>query len=115
VRHSGTANSSLRAVSAHPFDKRRRIYAQIGRRGAGIDDDMDSILPVQCWMARTALGWSVRELALAADVSRDTVVRFERGDGLKAITVEAIQDALERAGVFFIDANDGGPGARLQR
>jgi transcriptional regulator with XRE-family HTH domain len=66
-------------------------------------------------MARTALGWSVRELALAADVSRDTVVRFERGDGLKAITVEAIQDALERAGVFFIDANDGGPGARLQR
>ena len=29
----------------------------------------------------------MRKLALAADVSRDTVVRFERGDGLKAITV----------------------------
>jgi hypothetical protein len=76
----------------------------MGRRGAGIDDDMDPILPIQCWIARTALGWSVRKLALAADVSRDTVVRFERGDGLKAITV-----------VFFIDAHDGGPGARLQR
>jgi transcriptional regulator with XRE-family HTH domain len=87
----------------------------MGRRGAGIDDDMDPILPIQCWIARTALGWSVRKLALAADVSRDTVVRFERGDELKASTVEAIQEALERAGVFFIDAKDGGPGARLQR
>jgi hypothetical protein len=34
---------------------------------------------------------------------------------VKAITVEAIQDALERAGVFFIDAHDGGPGARLRK
>jgi hypothetical protein len=57
----------------------------------------------------------VRKLALVADVSRDTVVRFERGDEVKAITVEAIQDALERAGVFFIDAHDGGPGARLRK
>jgi transcriptional regulator with XRE-family HTH domain len=73
------------------------------------------ILPVQCWIARTALGWSVRKLALAAEVSRDTVARFERGGELKAITVEAIQDTLERAGVVFIDAHDGGPSARLQR
>jgi hypothetical protein len=72
------------------FGKRRRIYARMGRRGAGIDDDMDPILPIQCWIARTALGWSVRKLALAADVSRDTVVRFERGDGLKAITFSSL-------------------------
>ena len=57
----------------------------------------------------------MRKLALAADVSRDTVVRFERGDGLKAITVGAIKNALERAGVVFIGSHDGGPGARLQR
>jgi hypothetical protein len=57
----------------------------------------------------------VRKLALAAEVSRDTVARFERGGELKAITVEAIQDTLERAGVVFIDAHDGGPSARLQR
>ena len=53
--------------------------------------------------------------SLAAEVSRDTVARFERGGELKAITVEAIQDTLERAGVVFIDAHDGGPSARLQR
>jgi hypothetical protein len=28
-------------------------------------------------------------------------------------TVEAIQRTLEKAGIIFIDANDGGPGARL--
>jgi hypothetical protein len=76
---------------------------------------MDSIVPVQCWMARTALGWGVRDLARAAEVSPDTVTRFERGDTLKEITVEVIQRTLERAGVVFIGASSGGPGARLER
>jgi hypothetical protein len=111
-RRGGT---STRRTGKTLFGKRRRIYARIARRGAGIGDDMAPILPVQCWIARTALGWSVRKLALAAEVSRDTVARFERGGELKAITVEAIQDTLERAGVVFIDAHDGGPSARLQR
>jgi hypothetical protein len=39
-----------------------------------------------------------------------------RARGLrKATTVEAIQRALENSGVIFIDANDGGPGARLRK
>jgi hypothetical protein len=42
------------------------------------------------------------------------VVRFERGEPLKASTVKVSQSALEKAGVIFIDANDGGPGARLR-
>jgi hypothetical protein len=29
-------------------------------------------------------------------------------------TVEMIQIALEKAGVIFVDANDGGPGVRLR-
>jgi hypothetical protein len=41
------------------------------------------------------------------------VARFERGDSVRPSTVEAIQRALEKAGVIFIDAKDGGPGARL--
>jgi transcriptional regulator with XRE-family HTH domain len=73
-----------------------------------------TIVPVQCWIARTALGWNVADLARAAQVSRRTVSDFERGGSLKATTVEAIQRALEKAGVIFIDANDGGPGARLR-
>jgi transcriptional regulator with XRE-family HTH domain len=72
-------------------------------------------LPVQCRMARAALGLGVRELAAAAKVASDTIVRFERGDELKARTVEAIRDALESAGVEFIDENGGGPGVRLRK
>jgi transcriptional regulator with XRE-family HTH domain len=76
---------------------------------------MAPILPVQCFLAREALGWAATDLARAAGVSRRTVADFERGGSLKASTVEAIQHALERAGVIFIDANDGGPGARLRK
>lgn len=54
-------------------------------------------------MARAALGLGVRELAKLADVSPDTIARLERGDELKANTVDIIQSALERAGVEFID------------
>jgi transcriptional regulator with XRE-family HTH domain len=74
---------------------------------------MITIVPVQSWMARTALGWSERDLARAAEVSPSTVRRFERGKTLKVITVEVIQRALEKAGVIFIDASGGGPGVRL--
>jgi transcriptional regulator with XRE-family HTH domain len=73
------------------------------------------LLPVQCQMARAALGWGVRDLAAAAKVGVDTVTRFERGDALKERTVEAIQRALEDAGIEFIPENGGGPGARLRK
>jgi transcriptional regulator with XRE-family HTH domain len=72
---------------------------------------MAPILGVQCFLARTALGWDATHLARAAEVSPPTVRRFERGDSVMPRTVEAIQGALEKAGVIFIDANDGGPGA----
>ena len=73
------------------------------------------LLPVQCRMARAALGFGVRELAAAAKVSIDTVARFERGAELKERTIEALQRALEAAGVEFIRENGGGPGVRLKK
>jgi transcriptional regulator with XRE-family HTH domain len=73
------------------------------------------LLPIQCRMARAALGLGVRDLAEAAKVSVDTVARFERGDELKERTIEALQRALEIAGVEFIDENGGGPGVRLRK
>jgi transcriptional regulator with XRE-family HTH domain len=73
------------------------------------------LLPVQCRMARAALGLGVRELAAAAKVSIDTVTRFERGDELKERTIEALHRALEAAGVEFINENGGGPGVRLKK
>jgi transcriptional regulator with XRE-family HTH domain len=66
-------------------------------------------------MARTALGWGVRDLAEAADVSHDTVARFERGEELKDRTVAAMQMALEEGGVEFLPENGGGPGVRLAK
>jgi transcriptional regulator with XRE-family HTH domain len=64
-------------------------------------------------MARAALGLGVRDLAAAAKVSIDTVARFERGDELKERTIEAIQRALEAAGVEFTNGDQ--PGVRLMR
>jgi transcriptional regulator with XRE-family HTH domain len=57
----------------------------------------------------------VRELAAAAKVSVDTVARFERGEELKERTIDALQRALEAAGVKFIDENGGGLGVRLTK
>jgi|SRR6516164_3700153 len=69
--------------------------------------------PLQCRMARAALGWGVRELAAAAKVSTDTVARFERGDELKERTIDALQRALEAAGIEFTNGDQ--PGVRLTR
>ncbi len=70
-------------------------------------------LPVQCKMARAALGLGIRELARAAKVSIDTVARFERGEELKERTRDAIQRALGDAGVEFTNGDQ--PGVRLAR
>ena len=71
--------------------------------------------PLQCRMARAALGLGVRDLAALAKVSPDTVARFERGDTLRERTVEDLRRALEDAGVEFIPENGGGVGVRLRK
>ncbi|MGO6667675.1 MULTISPECIES: helix-turn-helix domain-containing protein [Rhizobium] len=68
-------------------------------------------------MARTALDMGVKQLADAADVSTNTIVRFERGEDLKPRTIAAIRTVLEEAGVVFLDGDysgSGGPGIRLK-
>ena len=57
----------------------------------------------QCRMARAALNMGVRELAKLAKVATGTITRLEAGEELKPRTVEAIQHALERKGVEFIN------------
>ncbi|WP_408736476.1 helix-turn-helix domain-containing protein [Acetobacter sp. UBA5411] len=68
-------------------------------------------------MARAGLALGVRELELAAraDVSTNTITRFERGEALYLWTVDAIRTALEPAGVEFIAENGGGAGVRLRK
>ena len=69
---------------------------------------------VQVRMARAALGWGVRDLAVYAGVTANTVSRFENGADALGNTLRKIQRALEDAGIEFINENGGGPGVRLK-
>ena len=71
--------------------------------------------PVQCRMARAALGWSTLELAQKAEVGGNTVNRFEAGQDARVSSVEKMRAALEVAGVEFIPENGGGAGVRLRK
>jgi len=53
-------------------------------------------------MARAALGWGVRDLAQKANVSPDTVARFERGAALRERTIRLVHDAFATVGIEFI-------------
>ena len=66
-------------------------------------------------MARAALNLGVRDLAALAEVSPNTIARFERGEALYSRTLAAIRTALESAGVEFIPENGGGAGVRLRK
>jgi len=74
------------------------------------------VTSAQVRMARAALNWSVRDLAKAAQIHRNTVTNIETGRYAgDAATLAAIVSALKRAGVEFIDENGGGPGVRLRK
>ena len=74
------------------------------------------VTSAQVRMARAALNWSVRDLAEAARIHRNTVTNIETGRYAgDAATLAAIDSALKRAGVEFIDENGGGPGVRLRK
>lgn len=73
------------------------------------------ITRLQLRMARTALGWGVRDLANRAGVSPNTVSRFENGASARADTLGLLQEILEEAGVVFVPADEtAGPGVRLR-
>jgi len=74
------------------------------------------VTSAQVRMARAALNWSVRDLAKAAQIHRNTVTNIETGRYAgDAATLAAMVSALKRAGVEFIDENGGGPGVRLRK
>jgi transcriptional regulator with XRE-family HTH domain len=68
---------------------------------------------VQLRMARAAVGWGVRELADRAGVTANTVTRIENGADAKQSTMDALQRALEAAGLEFINGEQ--PGVRLRK
>ena len=71
--------------------------------------------PGQCRAARGLLDWTQADLARVAEVGIVTVRQLEAGSGSpRSATLKVIRQALEAAGVEFIDANGGGPGVRLR-
>ena len=68
---------------------------------------------VQLRMARAAVGWGVRDLAKQAGVTANTVTRIENGADAKQSTMDALQRALEAAGVEFTNGEQ--PGVRLSK
>ena len=77
-----------------------------------------SITGAQIREARQLLDWQPRELAKRAKVQISTIERAEASGTEPVITIaqrDAIQTALEAAGVEFIPENSGGPGVRLRK
>ena len=68
---------------------------------------------------RGLLGWSQTQLAEAAGRSLPTIKRLEREDSdgptVSDDVRQAVQKALEKAGVEFIPENGGGAGVRMKK
>ena len=70
----------------------------------------------QLRMARAALNWTVRDLAAATGLHRNTITNIEVGRYAgDPATLNLIKEVLVREGVEFIDENGGGPGVRLRK
>lgn len=67
-------------------------------------------------MARAALGWTVRDLAEATGLHRNTITNIEVGRySGEPETLNLIQKVLTREGIIFIEENGGGVGVRLRK
>jgi transcriptional regulator with XRE-family HTH domain len=68
--------------------------------------------------ARALIRWSAEDLARSSSIGITTIRRAELTKEVTSLTAandRAIRQALEEAGVEFIDENGGGPGVRLKR
>ena len=76
------------------------------------------ISSAQIRAARALLKWSAQDLASASALGVNTIRRAEVAEAEIALTAAnslAVRNALEAAGVEFIDENGGGPGVRLRK
>ena len=74
------------------------------------------VTSAQLRMARAALNWTVRDLAAATGLHRNTITNIEVGRYAGDETsLELIQRVLTKAGVEFLDENGGGAGVRLRK
>lgn len=78
--------------------------------------EIPMITPAQLRAARALLDWSQQRLAEAANIGNATIRNFEAGRSApQSATLTVLQQALETAGVIFVDENGEGPGVRLRK
>ena len=74
------------------------------------------VTSAQLRMARAALNWTVRDLAEATGLHRNTITNIEVGHYAgDPKSLEVIETVLRKSGVEFIDENGGGAGVRLRK
>jgi DNA-binding XRE family transcriptional regulator len=74
------------------------------------------VTSAQVRMARAALSWTVRDLADATGLHRNTITNIEVGRySGEPETLNLIESVLTREGIVFIDENGGGVGVRLRK
>jgi transcriptional regulator with XRE-family HTH domain len=75
------------------------------------------ITPDQCRAARILARVSALELATSARVGIATIKRFESGQPVQSATIQAVEKALNAAGIVFVAEGErsesGGAGVRL--
>ncbi|WP_421937622.1 helix-turn-helix domain-containing protein [Phenylobacterium sp.] len=78
---------------------------------------MAAMTPLQARLARAALSLSLRDLAAVTGLSRNTITRFELGQGaVHAANLARLQDVFEQRGVVFLPADEVGEATvRLRR
>lgn len=64
-------------------------------------------------MARSALGWSVRDLSERTGLGTATITRFENGADVYSETLRKIETILEGEGIRFGKDDDGSLWVRL--
>ena len=68
--------------------------------------------------ARALLRWSAKKLANVSGVSQLTIYRMETAEGVPSAlsrNLEAVQLALEKAGIKFMSENAEGVGVRFEK
>ena len=72
--------------------------------------------PAQCRAARALVSWTQSHLAEVAGLGTSTVADFElERREVSPGAVDALREALEKAGVAMIDENGMGAGVRLKK
>jgi transcriptional regulator with XRE-family HTH domain len=75
-----------------------------------------AITAAQCRGGRALLQISQAQLARLAAVTRGVIIDFENNARFpQRANLDAIQRALEAAGVIFVEENGAGPGVRLRK